>query len=63
LRGALEKLDELGLRDWILMKLDMSNALRPSESFPLRWRCFLEETTILDIHRISTGYSGDSLPR
>lgn len=28
LRAALEKLDELSLRDWILMKLDMSNALR-----------------------------------
>jgi len=33
LRAALDKLDELSLRDWILMKIDMSNALRPSELF------------------------------
>jgi integrase len=46
LRAALEKLDELSLRDCILMKLDMSNALRPSELFPLRWRCFREATHI-----------------
>jgi integrase len=38
------------------MKLDMSNALRPSELFPLRWRCFLEETGILDIQE--TVYKG-----
>ncbi len=38
------------------MKLDMSNALRPSELFPLRWRCFLEETRILDIQE--TVYKG-----
>ena len=49
LRAALEMLGDISLRDWILMKLDMSNALRPSELFPLRWRCFLEETRILDI--------------
>ncbi len=56
LRAALEKLDELSLRDWILMKLDMSNALRPSELFPLRWRCLLEETHALDIQE--TVYKG-----
>ncbi len=56
LRAALEKLDELSLRDWILMKLDMSNALRPSELFPLRWRCLLEETHTLDIQE--TAYKG-----
>ena len=60
LRSALEKLDELSLRDWILMKLDMSNALRPSELFPLRWRCFLEETNILDIQE--TIYKGKIRP-
>jgi integrase len=60
LRAALEKLDELSLRDWILMKLDMSNALRPSELFPLRWRCFLEETHILDIQE--TLYKGKLRP-
>ena len=60
LRAALEKLDELSLRDWILMKLDMSNALRPSELFPLRWRCFLEKTHILDIQE--TVYKGKIRP-
>ncbi len=49
LRAVLERLDQLSLRDWILVKLDMSNALRPSELFPLRWRCFLEAERILDI--------------
>ena len=56
LRAALEMLGDISLRDWILMKLDMSNALRPSELFPLRWRCFLEETRILDIQE--TVYKG-----
>jgi integrase len=60
LRAALKKLDELSLRDWILMKLDMSNALRPSELFPLRWRCFLEERRILDIQE--TVYKGKIRP-
>lgn len=55
LRAALEKL-EVNLRDWILMKLDMSNALRPSELFPLRWQCFLEEERILNIQE--TVYKG-----
>jgi integrase len=56
LRAALDKLDELSLRDWILMKLDMSNALRPSELFPIRWRCFMEEPPTLDIQE--TVYRG-----
>ena len=60
LRAALAKLSRLGLRDWILMKLDMSNALRPSELFPLRWRCFLEETNTLDIQE--TIYRGKIRP-
>ncbi|MGA3132586.1 MAG: hypothetical protein ABSD59_17420 [Terracidiphilus sp.] len=34
LRAALSK---LGLRDRILLELDMSNALRPGELFGLRW--------------------------
>jgi integrase len=60
LRAALAKLGELGLRDWILMKLDMSNALRPSELFPLRWRCFEEWTHLLDIQE--TIYKGKIRP-
>ena len=59
LRAALQML-EVSLRDWILMKLDMSNALRPSELFPLRWRCFLEEKRILDIQE--TIYKGKIRP-
>ncbi|MEG9437399.1 tyrosine-type recombinase/integrase [Edaphobacter sp. HDX4] len=38
----------------------MSNALRPSELFPLRWRCFLEETNTLDIQE--TIYRGKIRP-
>jgi integrase len=37
LRRALSKLE---LRDRILPELDMTNALRPSELFALRWQCF-----------------------
>jgi integrase len=60
LRAALAKLDELSLRDWILMKLDMSNALRPSELFPLRWRCLDEWKHVLDIQE--TVYKGKVRP-
>jgi integrase len=60
LRATLAKLGELGLRDWILMKLDMSNALRPSELFPLRWRCFEEWKHLLDIQE--TIYKGKIRP-
>ncbi|MDE1160622.1 MAG: tyrosine-type recombinase/integrase [Acidobacteriaceae bacterium] len=59
LRAALAKLED-NLRDWILVKLDMSNALRPSEVFPLRWRCFLEEQRIIDIQE--TLYKGEIRP-
>ncbi|WP_213804226.1 tyrosine-type recombinase/integrase [Granulicella sp. dw_53] len=60
LRAALAKLDELSLRDWILIKLDMSNALRPSELFPLRWRCFDDVKQVLDIQE--TIYKGKLRP-
>ena len=60
LRAALAKLGELSLRDWILIKLDMSNALRPSELFPLRWRCFDEVKHVLDIQE--TVYKGKVRP-
>ena len=34
------------LRDRVLLELDMTNALRPSELFALRWKCFnLAEST------------------
>ena len=60
LRAALAKLGELSLRDWILIKVDMSNALRPSELFPLRWRCFDEGKHVLDIQE--TVYKGKIRP-
>jgi integrase len=60
LRAALAKLSDLNLRDWILMKIDMSNALRPSELFPLRWRCFDENKCVLDIQE--TIYKGKIRP-
>lgn len=37
LRNALS---HLALRDRLLLELDMTNALRPSELFALRWKCF-----------------------
>lgn len=37
LRKALSRLD---LRGRVLLELDMTNALRPSELFALRWKCF-----------------------
>ena len=60
MRAVLAKLGEHGLRDWILIKLDMSNALRPSELFPLRWRCFDEVKHVLDIQE--TIYKGKIRP-
>lgn len=46
LRSALAALD---LRDRILMTLDMTNALRPSELFAFRWLCFEYEACTLVI--------------
>jgi integrase len=46
LRSALAELD---LRDRILMKLDMTNALRPSELFAFRWLCFEYDACMLAI--------------
>lgn len=60
LRDALRELGKRSLRDWILVKLDMSNALRPSEVFPLRWRCLLVEERTLDIQE--TLYKGKIRP-
>ena len=44
LRKALSRLN---LRHRVLLELDMTNALRPSELFALRWKCFnLTESTM-----------------
>ncbi|HEX3472379.1 MAG TPA: tyrosine-type recombinase/integrase, partial [Silvibacterium sp.] len=57
MRAALSKLT---LRDGILLKLDMSNALRPSELFALKWRCFDPTAQTLDIQE--TVYKGKIRP-
>jgi integrase len=57
LAAALAKLD---LRDRILMKLDMTNALRPSELFAFRWKCHRIATVSLTI--VETIYKGKIRP-
>jgi hypothetical protein len=51
---------ELALRDRILMELDMTNALRPSELLAFRWKCFDYEASTLKI--IETVYKGNIRP-
>jgi integrase len=60
LRAALDRLLEKNLRDWLLLMLDMSNALRPGEVVALRWRSLLEEPLLLDIKE--TYYRGKIRP-
>ncbi len=57
LRAALSMLP---LRDWILLKLDMSNALRPGELFGLRWSCFDPKLCLIEIKE--TAYKGKIRP-
>jgi integrase len=57
LAAALAK---LGLRDRILLKLDMTNALRPSELFAFRWKCHRVEAVSLTI--VETIYKGKIRP-
>jgi integrase len=53
LRAALESVDA---EDRILLELDMTDALRPSELFALRWKCFDPDTSSLDLQE--TVYRG-----
>jgi integrase len=53
LRAALESVDA---EDRILLESDMTDALRPSELFALRWKCFDPETSSLDLQE--TVYRG-----
>jgi len=53
-------LARLGLRDRILLKLDMTNALRPSELFAFRWKCHRVEAVSLTI--VETIYKGKIRP-
>ena len=57
LRMALEVLFE---RDRIVLELDMTDALRPSELFALRWKCFDFENSRLIIQE--TVYKGKIRP-
>jgi integrase len=57
LRAALSRLP---LRDRILLTLDMTNALRPSELFGLRWSCFDPELCLIEIKE--TAYRGKIRP-
>ena len=57
LRMALEVLDE---SDRILIELDMTDALRPSELFGLRWKCFEPQDSRLII--LETVYKGKIRP-
>jgi len=57
LRAALSRLP---LRDRIVLKLDMSNALRPGELFGLRWSCFDAENCVIEIKE--TAYKGKIRP-
>ena len=57
LRRALLELDP---RDRILLELDMTNALRPSELLAFRWKCFDYEASTLKI--METVYKGKIRP-
>lgn len=57
LAAALARME---LRDRILMKLDMTNALRPSELFAFRWKCHRSATLSLTI--VETIYKGKIRP-
>jgi integrase len=57
LRRALAELD---VRDRLLLELDMTNALRPSELFGLRWKCFSEAASSMTV--AETVYKGKIRP-
>lgn len=54
LRSAL---NALAPRDRILLELDMTNALRPSELFALKWKCFDREASSMSV--TETVYKGN----
>jgi integrase len=57
LRSAL---NALGSQDRILLELDMTNALRPSELFALKWKCFDSEASTMSV--TETVYKGSIRP-
>jgi integrase len=50
----------LPLRDRLLLELDMTNALRPSELFALRWKCFNRAESKMQV--FETTYKGEVRP-
>ncbi len=50
----------LPLRDRVLLELDMTNALRPSELFALRWKCFNRAEAKMQV--FETAYRGALRP-
>ena len=57
LRGSLQA---LALKGRMLLELDMTNALRPSELFALKWRCFDSEASTMSV--TETVYKGEIRP-
>ncbi|HWZ01938.1 MAG TPA: tyrosine-type recombinase/integrase, partial [Edaphobacter sp.] len=53
-------LSELNARDRLLLELDMTNALRPSELFGLRWKSFNEAAATMSV--TETVYKGKIRP-
>ena len=51
---------QLALRDRVLLELDMTNALRPSELFALRWKCFNYAESKMQV--FETAYNGAIRP-
>ena len=51
---------QLALRDRVLLELDMTNALRPSELFALRWKCFNYAESKMQVSE--TAYNGAIRP-
>ena len=63
LRNVLTK---LALKDRLILELDMTVALRPSELFGLRWRDFNYDECLLELHGLCIGEScaiGERLAR
>jgi len=57
LRSALNALEP---RDRTLLEVDMTNALRPSELFAMKWKCFDFEASAMSV--IETVYKGNIRP-
>jgi integrase len=57
LRSAL---NALAPRDRVLLELDMTSALRPSELFALKWKCFDSEASTMSV--AETVYKGNIRP-